>query len=516
MSSSAPRRRSLIAALAVTAIVAVGALAGCSSPDSSEGSASDDATVTLALNNTPASIDPASLSQSPDSILWSAVYDRLITITPEGEYAPSAAESWEFNEDNTQLTLTLRDDLSFADGSAIDSSTVKATLDYVIATPGQAQSVTSFISGVDAPDATTVVINLSSPDPMLINSLATTLGVIGNPDDLGSDENASTPLASGPYEIDEDKTVVGSSYVLERREDYWNADAFPYASFTVKAFADRQAMVNALQSGEIDLSYVGADQVGPFENDGYTITEVVGLGTTDIIIADRNGEMVPALGDVRVRQAINMAFDREKIVEQIQGGAGEPAFQEVYTTVPGFSEDLVDAYPYDPERARELMAEAGYADGFDVTIPSTFLSTQIDATVVQALADIGIRATLEVVQPQDLGSVWASPKYAMGYWVAGGSIAARSLLPHVSETGYFNPWKVTDPEVEELIARTGLATTDEEIEAAWQAVNTWAVENAVSAPISYVGSLVVAREGVDYLGTVPPPITTIGLYAPTE
>lgn len=516
MSSSIRIRRWGVSASAVSALLAVGVLAGCAGADASGEQSSDDATITLALNNTPASIDPAMLSQSPDSILWSAVYDRLITISPEGEYLPSAASAWEFNDDNTQLTLTLRDDLAFADGTAIDSGTVKANLDYIRSTPGQAQAVTSFIDDVTAPDASTVVISLTSPDPMLINSLATTLGVIGDPDDLGSDKSASAPLASGPYEINESDTVAGSSYVFERREDYWNADAYPYASFTVKSFADRQAMVNALQSGEIDLSYVGADQVGPFENGGFTTTEVVGLGTTDIIIADRNGEMVPALGDVRVRQAINMAFDREKIVEQIQAGAGEPAFQEVYTEIPGFSEDLVDAYPFDPERARELMAEAGYADGFDVTIPSTFLSAQIDATVVQSLADIGIRATLEVVQPQDLGSVWAEPKYAMGYWVAGGSIAARSLLPHLSETGYFNPWKVTDPEIEELIAQTGLAKTDDEVEAAWQAVNTWAVENAVSAPISYVGSLVVAREGVDYLGTVPPPITTIELYAPAE
>lgn len=508
------RRTRIATAVALAASVAL--LAGCAPASDGASAATDDASITLALSNTPASFDTSNISQSPDSLIWTGLYDRLLRIDENGKYVPNAAESWSYSGDLKTLTLTLRDDLAFADGTAIDAETVVANLEYVKATPGQAQGGTASISSVEAPDAKTVVITLTQADPLLIDSLATYLGTISDPTALGDPGNATNPLSSGPYTLDETATVSGSVYVLQRRDDYWDVDNYPYSTLTIKALPDQQALFNAMQSGQIDATYVPSGQVDPFKTDDYTITPVAGIGVGGILIADLEGELVPALADERVRQAINFAFDREAIVEKIYKGAGEPAFQQVYDGVVGHDAALDEIYSYDPEKAKDLMAEAGYADGFTVTMPSTFLSQLIDPTIVDQLGAIGITVELEQIQPQDLGSVWASKKFAMGYWADGASNAARTFLPRLQAIGNFNPWNNTIPEAEALLADAALASTEEDIAAGWTAVNSYSVEHALSAPIAFNTATLVTNSDIAYLGTVPPQINTIRLYTPAD
>lgn len=515
MSFFAPGRRTRVG-LVAAALAVVSALTACSPSGGQDSGGQAEKSITLSLTNTPNSFDPSAIGRNPESVIWTALYDRLITIAPDGGYLPGAAKSWEYSDGNTKLTLKLRDDLSFEDGTAIDSQTVVANLEYVRKTPGPAQGDTAYFQNVEAPDKSTVVINLKQPDPSLIDNLSVNLGVIASPGQLGSKSLATDPLSSGPYELDNSSTVNGSVYVMKLRDGYWGAKNFPFQTLKVKTFADPQAQFNALSSGEIDAAYIKADQLSAFKNDGYTQTQINGIGNGSVMIADRAGKIVPALADVRVRQAINMAFDRKTIVEKLQGGIGAPAYQSVFEGVPGYSKTLDGTYEYDPKRARELLAEAGYPNGFSVTLPSTFLSQQIDPTIVQQLGAIGITAKLETVQPQDLGKVWTEGKYALGYWINSAANPARALVPQLTANGNFNSFHITTPQGDALLKAVGLAQTPEEIDEAWQKVSAYAVEQAIAAPISFSATTLVAKSGIKYLGTVPPAIQTVSLYTPAN
>lgn len=505
-----------VAALAAAGLAAILALSACSAPaaeDSAE-SAQSTASLSIAITNVPNSIDPAVISQSPDATIWSALYDRLLSVDPDGKYVPNAAESWEYSDDGLTLTLKLRDDLSFSNGDPIDSAAVKATIDYVRKTPGAGQTGWKQAESIEAPDPQTLVITLSQPDPLLLDGLATYLGVIADPATLGDPDNAQQPLESGPYTLDKEATVTGSVYVMQRRDDYWNADAYPFKKLTVKAITDYQALYNALSSGELDAGYAPSDQIPALEGNGFVNHVIEGQGTGSLIFADRDGEILPALADVRVRQAINMAIDRDGFVSQVLNGAGKAAEQKVTPGTIGYVEKLNETYQYDVEKARELMAEAGYADGFEVTMPSNFLSQSYEPIIGQALKDIGITVNWQVMQPQD--PIWESLRFPMGFWVDGGANTANSMIMNYGPDGSFNPWHVTTPELDELFATAYAATDEDSAAAAWEAINTYAVEEALSAPIFFTQANMVTRPGIEYLGTVPPSITTVQLYDVTD
>lgn len=501
------QRVTTIAALAITTALA---LSACSPGAAESESSSSDASLTLAITNVPNSIDPSVLSQSPDATIWSALYDRLLSVDPDGTYVPNAAESWEYSDDGLTLTLTLRDDLSFSSGTPIDSAAVVSTIEYVRKNPGAGQTGWRLATSVEAPDPRTVVITLSQPDPLLLDGLATYLGVIADPATLGDPDNAQHPLESGPYTLDTDATVTGSVYVMKRRDDYWNADAYPFETFTVKAITDYQALYNALSSGELDAGYAPSDQIPSLEGNGFTNHVIEGQGTAGLVLADREGEILPALADVRVRRAINMAIDREGFVKQVLAGAGTAAEQKVAPGAAGYVEELNEAYPYDLDKAKALMAEAGYADGFDVTMPSNFLSQSYEPIIGQALRDIGITVNWQVMQAQD--PIWESLRFPMGFWVDGGSNTANVLIQNYGPDGSFNPWHVTDPQLDELFAAAYAATDDAAAASAWEAINRYAVDQALSAPMFFTQANMVTRPGISYLGTAPPSITTVNLY----
>lgn len=506
------RRRSIRAAAVVSAALAAGlVLAGCSPATKSGGDEKSNASLNLAITNQPDSFDPAKISQSPDGTIWTALYDRLITQDPSGKYIPQAATSWKYSDNAKTLTLKLRDDLSFSDGKKADSSDVAATLKYQKDTPGQAQAGARYIASVDAPDKTSVVIKLTQPDPLLIDSLSTYLGVVADKATLGKESNALTPLESGPYTLDKSETVTGSKYVMKRRDNYWDAKDYPFATFTVKAITDQQALFNALQSGELDAGYAPSDQLASLTGSGYTNHVVRGQATGNLIIADRDGVLVPALKDVRVRQAINLAFDRKTIVAKLLSGSGQVAEQKIAPGATGYVKSLNSTYGFDVEKAKSLMAAAGYAKGFSVTMPSNFLSQTFEPTVTQALKDIGITVNWKVMQPTD--PIWESKQFAMGFWYDSGTNGARAMLTNYDVNGNFNPFGATTPELTQLIKTASEETNADNAAKDWAAVNTYAVKNALSAPIFFTEANMVTKKGIDYAATVPPTITTVQLFS---
>lgn len=496
------RPRSLRAlAVVLTAATAL-TLAACVAPDESDAttqaSEATDATLRVGAQAAPNSLDPAQLHDGTQRYVWGVIFDTLLYYNADGEVEPAAAESWDYSDDAMTLTLHLREDMSFSSGEPVTGEAVKATLERTQSTAGPQQSNLAAIESIDTPDDFTVVLNLREPDPNLLVALSFGSGVIGDPDTLADSETALDPVGSGPYVLDREKTVDGSSYVLERRDDHWNADAYPFKTVVVRVIQDRTALFNALLTGELDAGTADATQAKQIEDSGMTITRIDGTGVGALVLADRGGLVAPELADVRVRQAINMAFDKEAIVEKVYLDLGSPSSQIFNPASGAYVEDLDDRYAYDPEGARELLADAGYGDGFTLTLPANLFVQQIQPTISQALGDIGITTEWEPVPAQQSGQTtnWGA------YYNQGGiAPPSRTTKLYFGESGSQNPFATTDPELDALLEELASTVDADAADEVYRRINEWSVENAWFAPIFLPATNWITVEGVEYVGT---------------
>lgn len=490
-----PRTTARRTAFAAVLMAAVLALTSCGGGGEGE---PDGPHLSFGVQAPPNSFDPAQLHDGAQRYVWGAVYDTLIYSDDNGDLRPAAAESWEYSDDARTLTLALRDDMTFDDGDPVTSGDVKATLERTRDTAGPQQSNLHAIESIDTPDEHTVVLNLSRPDPNLLVALAFGSGVIGDADTLDEEGTALAPVGSGPYVLDPEQTVDGSTYVLRRRDDHWNADSYPFETITVRAIQDRTALFNALLSGELDAGTADVAQAERIEEAGLSLTRIDGLSIGQLVIADRDGEVVPALADVRVRQAVNLALDRQAIVDSVLQGLGRPTGQVFNTASPAYVEDLDDRYGYDPDRALELLDEAGYGDGFTVAMPENLFVQPVQPTITQALGDIGVTVEWEPVPAQQSGQ---TTDWGMYFNLGGVAPPSRTLALYFGETGSQNPFGTTDPELDALYEELSMETDPEAAADIYREINTFAVEEAWFAPIYSQATNWATAEGVDYVGT---------------
>lgn len=486
--------------------VTVGAIAGAialtvsgcgTAGDSSTGRTQGDATLAFAVQSAPNSLDPAQLHDGTQRYVWASLYDTLLYIDNDGEIQPSAAKSWEYSDDARTLTLNLRDDLTFSDGDPVTSDAVKTTLERTRDTPGPQQGNLSAIESVGTPDEHTAVLKLSQPDPNLLVSLAYGSGVIGDPDTINDKRTALNPIGSGPYVLNREETVDGSKYVLERRDDYWNVDAYPLKTVTVKVIQDRTALFNALLTGELDAGTVDPTQAKQVSGSGFTLTKVDGVTVGGIVIADREGVVAPPLADVRVRRAINLAIDRQGIVDAILRGQGQPTTQPFNPSSPAYQADLNDDYPYDPGKARRLLAEAGYPNGFSITMPATVYVQPLQPTLTQALADVGIKVDWEPVPAQQSGQ---TTRWGMYFNLGGVAPPSRTTELYFSESGSQNPFGTRDPELDALLRKLAPETDLDKANQLYREINDFAVKDAWLAPFFLQSTTWATASGIKYVG----------------
>ena len=282
--------------------------------------------------------------------------------------------------------------------------------------------------------------------------MTSTAGGVGAPSVLTAESSKLEPVGSGPYVLNLDETTAGSDYVLEKNDEFWNADAYPFETVDIKVIADPTAATNAFKAGQLDyVGLISENDESQYPEDKFTVGNNKPGAIAVLWLVDRDGTVVPALKDERVRQAINLAFDRDTIAAKLGAGSMSPTEQVVSPTGGAWSDDINETYSFDVDKAKELMADAGYADGFDVTMPSTVVSTQFEPVITQSLADIGITVTWETVPFQDFYAKVFGGSYGMFFMFNGFSGSDASDV-NASLTGLFNPFQSTTPELQELLA----------------------------------------------------------------
>lgn len=488
-------RRKAAPTAAVTTALAL-TLAGCGGGSEAEGAGGREFTV--AAQSGPSSLDPAQLNDGQGMFVWSSLFDTLLARDPEnGELIPHAAESWEYNEDGTVLTFVLREGMTYSDDSPVDAESVAAAMRRTMETPGPPQGKFAQVSEIEAVDDLTFEVRFDGFDPAFLSQMALSAGVIGHPETLDEERTATNPIGSGPFELDADSSESGESYVLRKRDDHWNAANIPVSTFTVEVIADSTATFNALQSGQIDATSVESRLVEQMDEGTFTFSRIEAHTVFTLMVLDRAGEEHPALGDERVRQALNYAIDRDAVVENLLFGSGVPTAQIFDPAGEVYDPALEDVYDYDPERGRELVEEAGY-EGESFEIPSTYLSSQFESTLSQAFEDVGLRLEWTPVPPQQVQSALSSGKYPLFFQVAGFGSGPSDALSHFAPGGYSNPQDHTDEVLDGLFEEAGGIVEYEGAVPYYREINRHAVEEAFEVPIAFGSQTWASRDGVTH------------------
>ncbi|MFF0400147.1 ABC transporter substrate-binding protein [Streptomyces sp. NPDC005248] len=471
MRNSSPGRRSiLIAATAGAASLALGACSGQAPTNDAS-----DHVLRLSTRQAPASFAIGAYGGG-EIMIQTSIFDTILAFNMDGEIVPNLAKKFQYNDDRTTLTLTIRDDAKFSSGKAVDAKAVVDNL--MVGMKGQTTAGFAGLKSIKATDKYTVVITLSEPNASLIPSLAGVGGFVAAPTTIGTKTEATRPIGSGPYTLNRAKTQIGDKYVLDKVKGHWRADDYTFDRIEISVIPDITAAVNGLQSGQLDHAVgMSADQSKTLK--GQFVTGVDKPTTWgNIWIADRKGQLVPALADVRVRRAINMALDRSA-VEKLAPGQRHGSDQ-IYSARGGaYLPKLKGHYPHNVKAARELMAEAGYADGFSVTMPSTIASTDVEPFLTQSLADIGITVKWQTVSLQNIVATLSSKKYALFYFPS--TYSGSDALDTASALSVvFNPFGTSTAEATKLLNAANASGERN----AFAELNRYFIEEAWFAPVS--------------------------------
>lgn len=501
-------------ALAIAAIASL-TLAACSSNNTStDGEGTQAQTLTLGIIGEPRSWDPAQAHVGHVLQPYQVTYDSLLLREPDGSLSPMLATEWEYNQENTVLTVDLRTDVTFSDGEKFDATAAKANLDHFKQANGPQMNQLRAVEVVEAVDADTITITLTAPDPSLEFYLSQAAGLMGSPNALGSDGISTVPVGSGPYVMDEASSVAGSQLVFTAREDYWNKDLQKFSSVTLKMLTDITARTNAVVSGQVDAAILDPKAGQQAEAAGLELVSNQ-VDWTGLLLMDRGGEVIAPLADVRVRQAINYAFDRETILEQVRLGRGTVTSQPFGPDSGAWVEELEDTYTYDPEKAKELLAEAGHSSGLTIDMPALAAEEPtLQAILKQQLADVGITLNIGAPITSTFTADVAAKKFPIiQYNLFQGEpwVAINQLI---STQALYNPFKTTTPELQAMIDEVQTAGTEAGAKA--QEVNRYVVENAWFAPLFRIDQMYYHSPKITVEAQVQQAVPSIYNFAPAN
>ena len=465
----------------------------------------------------PASLDPHQVTAVNDFRININLYDGLVRYEDDSlGVEPALATDWEISDDGLLYTFALRDDVSFHDGSPFDAEAVKFNFDRMLDEDHPDHDTGPFplanqffgqVAEVRAVEDHVVEFELSQPFAPFLSNLAYPTGLLISPaavEEHGEDVGRN-PSGTGPYVFVE---WLGNERVtLERNPDYW--DGPPGVSGVVfRPITESQTRVTELLSGGVDLIVeVPPDDVAPLRDDSdLTVQEQAGPHVWFLIL---NLAEAP-FDDVRMRQALNYAIDKQSLVDDVLQGTASVAAGPIAEAFGWAYNPDLERYPYDPERARELIEEAGYGDGVDVTFfvtegGSGMLDPVPMGEAIQAdLREVGIDAAIETYEWNSFldevnAGIEGKADMAQMAWMT----ADPDTLPYLTlrsnawpEDGGFNSGYYANPEVDALLEAAQVETDQDERarryhemqeivveDAPWVFVASWKQNAAMSADI---------------------------------
>jgi ABC-type transport system substrate-binding protein len=477
--SSRPWRRRppgrLLPLAILLACLSVGALlAGCgggTGADTTSGSSSvsSDDSATPAASTTPdggepsgtlgwstiapESWDPVTSVPANDISDLSLVYASLTRIGPKGEAEPALASHWEFSKDGRTFTIFLRKGLKFTDGTPLDAQAVKVNL-----LRGEHQSASllapflGVIQSVTVVNPTELSLSLSTPDYALPLVLGGKSGMIVSPKAIKDDAKglATQPVGAGPFELT--NYTPPTSATLVRNPNYWDAKDIHLEGVDLKFFDSEQPLLSSLLSGQSQLATINGEQVKSAESAGFEVQEFPSWHVFSIEVNDKTAPFE----NHKVVEAINYAIDREALMQTLVAGHGELDDEIFPPSYGAYNKSVANYYTYDPEKAKELLKEAGY-DGTPITItwiPNPWANYQTEGELLQAqLQAVGIDVTLQTIPySQAFEALFVKHSASFAPFGSSGREAPSQLLEYqYGEHGYGNPGGDASPELSKAL-----------------------------------------------------------------
>ena len=331
-----------------------------------------------------------------DATYGKPALESLIDVS-HGEYIPQLAEKWDIAPDGKSITFYLRKGVKYHDGTDFNAQAVKYVID--IARTGDNTSLRG-ITSVDVIDDYTVRFNMNQWDWVVMNSLAISIvGKMPSPTSLQKytrEELAYRAVGTGPFKFK--NYVRDTSLTYERFENYWQK-GLPYLdSIEFRIYADPTTALLALKAGEIQKLSITIQDVEDLKKSGFNIIDYAGDITT--LVPDGKNADSP-FSDIRVRQAVSYAINRELLAKSLGKGYYKPTYQPFDTTCWAYNPDII-GHPYSPQKAKELLAEAGYPNGFKTRIIVSGASSELHVALQDMLRQVGIDVEIQEV---------TSPKY---------------------------------------------------------------------------------------------------------
>ncbi|QYM74945.1 ABC transporter substrate-binding protein [Leucobacter luti] len=462
MSFTRPNRRNTwLAALSLGAVAAL-ALTGCggtAAPDSSGGDSSATQVLTFGLSADPAQpITGASQGTAVNQLL-TMVHRGLMSFDADGAAVPALAQSVD-TPDDTTFVFTLHDGLTFSDDSELTADNVKNSLDYYrdVANGSQLAAPFADIESIESDGGSTVTVKLSQPNTAFLQYLALPFAAIVPDASLNPD--TANWVGAGPWEMTNLDQGIGLT--MEKNDGYYDAENIALDEIDVKFYADGEARTNALLSGDVDLiDYVTWENFDRVADAGFTVDQVNG----PFQYVQFNVEEGP-FADPKVRQAVAYALNRDNSVLAAFQSNGEPLYGvSISEKDPAYEKNLANLWEYDPEKAKSLLAEAGYPDGFPATLLATSQYTflQDNALSVQEdLKAIGIDVTLDAPDWSTRVSKGNEGDYDIAVSGDSGMVTDPSYLINwvTGDNTYNVSWGYSNDEIAGLIG-DGLRTTDD-------------------------------------------------------
>lgn len=515
------------------AVIALAAALGATSLSAEE--------LTIALSSEPTAVDPHYHDLTPNNQLGMHIYSMLATPNANLEATPDLATSWTAEDDNTWV-FKLREGVKFSDGSDFDADDVIFTFCRVMNNEGAigstGSSVVSNFESVEAPDPHTVRITTKAVEPIMPEIMAgvsilsdsivahdgitfdleNNCGVTGEWPSIDDFNVGGAAVGTGPFKLE--KFSKGAEIVLTRNENYYGT-APEWETLTFVPVPSAGPRLAGLLSGDYDvIESPAARDVAQIEaNEAFDYVSTpsnrviflqMDIGRDDSpFIATTDGSN--PFQDIRVRQAVSMAIDREAIVTRIMDNLAQPAYQfipdEMFGAIP-------DPAPleYNPEKAKELLAEAGYPDGFKVTFHATndryINDSQIAQAVAQFLTRVGIETELDAMTRSMFFSRRSNREFSfsMGGWGSSEGGAASFLRQYALTTddargvGGSNYGGWSDPEFDAVVLEAISTVDEDERRALLEKAEQMAVDKLGFIPLHFESTVWAFRKGLSYAG----------------
>lgn len=509
-SASPSRHLKLAGTVAVLAILAA-ACAGTSSGSSPNASSSASAgrpsgkvgsLLTIAVGSAPVSLNPSGAGPNALGVYITLSYDSLINWTDGNKFTPDLATQWGYvGTGNKTFRLTLRPGVKFSDGEPLTAQAVANSINYFKTSSAgptglDYQDITATATG---PLQVTLTSTVPQPDfvelmtPFYLDAAIIAPKGVADPKLLQTQS-----LGTGEYILQPGQSVANDYYTYTANPHYWDPGAVHYKKIMVRVIADENSALEAMETGQVDL-YIGGSIATSLSAQAAGISVLSATNYWEgLQLLDPEGKHFPELGNLKVRQAISYAIDRAAVAKAVYGSYATARVQPALSSWDGFDPALEKDYPYDPAKAKQLLAQAGYAKGF--TLPVDFWGVGPFERTMEAiggqLSKVGIQLAY---YPQTSLGAMTGALYTGKYAAFDAPISAASAYVAYHELwgpkSNLNGFDEVDPTLGKLYA-TAASSTGAAATAGWTAFLSYLTQTAYTIPVLEADQLYYVSKGV--------------------